>query len=1338
MSDAVLQATIKAYDEFTQQFQKFQNELKKTEQAEKQVTATTESVNQVMTNYVQAKTKAREATEKFNKILADLSNVEKRTTVDTEKLNAAFNQMVAAERVVEQENKKLTATLSANGLSAKEAANAIRQTDKALDSLGQQHQQHGQAANNDMIQMLALTTALYTLQRALTEVMSTGREFELAIKQDQAVIGDMTGALRDAAMASQGIQGPTEVAKAYYELGSAGLKTNEVIKATPDILDFATAGLIKMEDSAYAVSSTVKAFALDWSQTTEVVDAFTEAMNSTAMKAEDFKWVMGSAGAVGKMAGQDFKEVVAAVAAMRDAGVQAQDAGTSVKAALLQLINPTKEARDLMKSLGIEIYDSSGNMKQWHEIIAELESALAPYNEESRNLILTTIGTSDGIRALATGMRMGSDKLAEYVTAMGDADGATEKMADTMTDSFDGALRKANATLEKTKVLLFEDFEEGAVGMLGVLYTLTAGFNSLDESGRRVVEMLIGSAGLVVGIGALVGALRVLQPMLATMGITTAALTGPIGLAIMAVTALGAAFLTYKGAQAQAMQQEEAQGQQVLGLAKQYDALTKELATLKDGTDEKKRAQEALNRVIADLGDIMPGIVSQWDSEGRAIALNTEKLRENTAEVLRNRSAKSQENAEDLQRQLQSLYKKKGRLGSVDEFVEQSIKSQKTWNPYLDETAKANIAQGATIEFNQQVREIENQIDNVLSQLRQEYAVLFAEANAYDAGKFRQAGGGAGRTTGTGTYTLPSTGSQNKAADAAKQYIEATTAVLNPYKAATEAAANAVSILAAKEQYLVQVMESGQGTAYQTVELNKVRAQQLATLESQGKALQAENVAQVRVLQTLQQAYSKAHDAKAAKELKAEIDNLTKSITQNSQTWWQVEQQKFSLQEQVKQEEKKRYDDAYSQSMDLMRHEVNMARMSTEQQIEYLQKLRDAHEWNMQQMQSIEEDLYRLRKQQLSEYLSELDDEYKDKLDAIEARTKRATDAIQDQIDALEGEGKASDQEEAARKHNEKLKELEEKRREHELRTGIEHQKALADIDKQIAEEKADFQRQQEEWAREDQKEALQKQIDDAKEAGDEERDELEEHYQKARRIAENGIMDMIASLAATKPEWLETGKDLVDALIEGLESGDFSSVERKIDRIRDSESSPTPEPNIPGPSQGEYSEDPSTMSWQERLVYFKTHIAEAMAEIARAGSVYTADLAAGDITGARAAHRWADQIRKAIGQPLVWDQNTESSASVHNSYDKGGLILYDQIAKVHRGEYVLPANLVDAIRRGTAPPAQASGGSAVIVNINAPLLAPEKLVLSDDMDIKRVGMGLRKEVMALATARGR
>lgn len=557
MSDAVLQATIKAYDEFTAQFKKFQEELKNTQQEQKKTSQETDKTNQSVSNFFQT-----------------------------------------------------------------------------LGQLG----------------------ALYAFQRGLREIITAGRNFELAIRQAQAVTGDMTSTLRDFAMQSRdSVYGPQQMADAFYSLGSAGLSAIETIQTAPDILNFATAGLIDMESAAYATIATIKAFRMEWDQATEVTDAFTQAMNSTTLNAPDFQWVMASSGAVAKMAAQDFREILAAAAAMKDAGVQAQDAGTSIKAALMHLMDPVPEAKKVMKELGIEIYDSAGQMKQWHDIVAEFEVALGPYNEQSKNMILSTILGTDGIRAMATGLNMGSQKLTEYVDEMKAADGTTKDMADIMLNTFDGSLRKVNASLEKSKILMAEDMTPAAITLLQTINTLIIGFNGLDEKMRIMIEIFMGSSGLVVAI-------VTVSSVLKKMGITMAMVTGPVGLTIMAISALTTVLLAYNGMQEQYNSKISESIKENISQAKSIESLLTKYEELASKAKLTESEQDQLKKTIENLTDSVPSAITGFDAMGNAITnigTASEEARKKMAELRAEAVRNAEINAQIARASIPELERKK-------------------------------------------------------------------------------------------------------------------------------------------------------------------------------------------------------------------------------------------------------------------------------------------------------------------------------------------------------------------------------------------------------------------------------------------------------------------------------------------------------------------------------------------------------------------------------------------------------------------------------------------------------------------------------------------------------
>ncbi|MTI83433.1 MAG: hypothetical protein FH756_05880 [Firmicutes bacterium] len=268
---------------------------------------------------------------------------------------------------------------------------------------------------------------------------------------------------------------------------------------------------------------------------------------------------------------------------------------------------------------------------------------------------------------------------------------------------------------------------------------------------------------------------------------------------------------------------------------------------------------------------------------------------------------------------------------------------------------------------------------------------------------------------------------------------------------------------------------------------------------------------------------------------------------------------------------------------------------------------------------------------------------------------------------------------------------------------------------------------------------------------GEQERDELKEHYDRAREIAESGIMDVIASLAATEPEWMDTGKKLIGALIEGMESGDFSEVQRMVDRVRDEEESRSDT----GPTGGGGGDETDSGSSKEPIATLSQSQYENISGEAGMWSRRLAnildesvsyDASTGKVRIGGKSFVPLDNVDgktfigiRNVAEALGHDVEYDHASKAIRIYHQGGPVPETGLAYLQQGEYVLPANLVDAIRMGAMPPvgSYSRGGGQTVIYINAPLLAPEAMYLSDDIDISRVCSELRRSIMALATAEG-
>lgn len=283
--------------------------------------------------------------------------------------------------------------------------------------------------------------------------------------------------------------------------------------------------------------------------------------------------------------------------------------------------------------------------------------------------------------------------------------------------------------------------------------------------------------------------------------------------------------------------------------------------------------------------------------------------------------------------------------------------------------------------------------------------------------------------------------------------------------------------------------------------------------------------------------------ASAVSSLQQEIDRLSGSISENTQKVWQNKSAIDELNRAT-------YSAYYQQATSWAQHMESIGRMTKEQQIDYLRTF-DQTRLALQDQWKLQEEMFKDLKGQMSDYMEQLDTERDSALDAIESRVSATVAGLQAQIDALNNEKETDDRAEAERQHNEKIAKLQEDRRYHELRTGAEHQDKIKEIDEQIAEENRDWQKQQADWIRDDKKEGLQNQIDDVKKAGDDEKDAINDNYDKAKRVIDKNMDSIVAGLMARKDEWKSAGEELINALIEGIKSGDFASVTELVDSLK-------------------------------------------------------------------------------------------------------------------------------------------------------------------------------------------
>lgn len=350
-----------------------------------------------------------------------------------------------------------------------------------------------------------------------------------------------------------------QVAGAQGFLAQAGFKVNEVLEATPGILDLASAAQMDLAETADIASNVLTGYGKDASQINEVNNVLVGTFTNSNTSLEQLGESMKLAGPVAAAMGIEMDETAAILGKLGDAGFQGSLGGTAVRGALAKLAKPAAEAVQILGKLGIDqdqLLDSQGNVKSLIGAVEILGAKGATAGD-----LLTIFGQRAG-PAMTSLVQQGADSIRELRGEISESSTAAE-IAATMNSGLAGkmALLKSSAeglaiaVAESGLVEWFTDMVLWATRLLTKFSEANPRFLKFATVALAVAAALgplliiIGQVSL--GVSGLAKGAQFLAPLLKTVGVTlfktvipavwsftVALLANPIFLIIAAVVAL--------------------------------------------------------------------------------------------------------------------------------------------------------------------------------------------------------------------------------------------------------------------------------------------------------------------------------------------------------------------------------------------------------------------------------------------------------------------------------------------------------------------------------------------------------------------------------------------------------------------------------------------------------------------------------------------------------------------------------------------------------------------------------------------------------------------------------
>lgn len=435
---------------------------------------------------------------------------EAKSKLDTEK--EAYRQLAQADKTPEniEKMRQLKVQIDLDTVALEELE---KQAKESASILGSQMQAAGEKIQEVGEKIKAVGDKLQTIGRDLTTrvtapivagftaaVKTTG-DFDAAMSQVQAVSGatasDMA-LLRDKAkeMGETTKFSASESAEALNYMAMAGWKTDQMLGGLEGIMNLAAASGEELGTTSDIVTDALTAFGYQAEDAGHFADilaaAASNANTNVAMMGESFKYAAPVAGALGYSA----EDVAVALGLMANAGIKADQAGTSLRNMFNRMAKPTKESAAAMERLGLELYDDEGKMYSFRQIMDQLRSSmqqinmpLEQYNEE---LDLLDQQLEDGT---LTEKKYAAALEELNLQAFG-AEGAEKARAAAMlggTRAMSGLLAISNAT-EADYEKLTSAIDNSSQAFAKLADGSVMPLNEALESGQEIIEQYNGSA----------------------------------------------------------------------------------------------------------------------------------------------------------------------------------------------------------------------------------------------------------------------------------------------------------------------------------------------------------------------------------------------------------------------------------------------------------------------------------------------------------------------------------------------------------------------------------------------------------------------------------------------------------------------------------------------------------------------------------------------------------------------------------------------------------------------------------------------------------------------------
>jgi phage-related minor tail protein len=284
----------------------------------------------------------------------------------------------------------------------------------------------------------------------------------------------------------------------------------------------------------------------------KMVDQMAKTASSTNTSVSQLGEGILTIGATAKSIKGGTAELNTALGILANNGIKGAEGGTHLRNVILSLQSPTDTAAACMEQLGLDVYDSEGNMRSLNDILGDLNKSMEGMTSADKNNIISTIFNKTDLSSVNALLANTGDTWDDLQQSIIDSGGAAQQMADTQLDNLSGQITILKSALEGLAISFGELLMPVIKQVVDVIQKMVDKLNALDPSVKETIVKIalvaatLGPLLIVVGkvissVGSILSLVEKIPSMITAVQGGITALTGALGVSMGVILAIVAA-----------------------------------------------------------------------------------------------------------------------------------------------------------------------------------------------------------------------------------------------------------------------------------------------------------------------------------------------------------------------------------------------------------------------------------------------------------------------------------------------------------------------------------------------------------------------------------------------------------------------------------------------------------------------------------------------------------------------------------------------------------------------------------------------------------------------------